>query len=62
MIYFSLFSKIVNMETKKPAIIPRTILFLDQLIVYQLIKKFLFFYGTRRFITVFRRVHHWNLS
>jgi hypothetical protein len=33
-----------------------------KLIVIQLIKKFLTFYGTRRFITEFARARHWFLS
>jgi len=35
---------------------------LEKLIVTQLIKKFVAFCGTRRFITVFTRAHHWSLS
>jgi hypothetical protein len=34
---------------------------LEKLIVTQLVKKFLVFYGTRRFITVFTRARHWSL-
>jgi hypothetical protein len=33
---------------------------LEKLIVTQLVKKFPAFYGTRRFITVFTRAHHWS--
>jgi hypothetical protein len=36
--------------------------FYEKLIVVQLDKEFPAFYGTRRFITVFTRVHHWTLS
>jgi hypothetical protein len=35
---------------------------LEKLIVTQIVKKFPVFYGTRRFITVFTRAHHWFLS
>ena len=35
---------------------------LEKLIVPQLVKKFLAFYKTRRFITVFTRAHHLSLS
>jgi len=36
---------------------------LEKLIVTQLVKRFLTFYGTQRFITVFTRVyHHCTLS
>jgi hypothetical protein len=35
---------------------------LEKLIAPQLEKKFPTFYGTRRFITVFIRAHHWSLS
>jgi len=35
---------------------------LEKLTVTQLVKKFLAFYGTRRFITVFKRIRHWSLS
>jgi len=34
----------------------------EQLIVNQLVKKFSDFYGTRRFISVFKRARHWSLS
>jgi len=34
----------------------------EKLTVTQLVKKFLVFYGTRRFITVFTRARHWSLS
>jgi len=35
---------------------------LEKMIVTQLVKKFTAFYGTRRFITVFTRLHHWSPS
>jgi hypothetical protein len=35
---------------------------LEKLIITQLVKKLLAFYGTRRFITVFKRARHWSLS
>jgi hypothetical protein len=38
----------------------RRVLF-DKLTVTQIVKKFSAFYGTRRFITVFTRTHHWSL-
>jgi hypothetical protein len=31
-------------------------------VVAQLVKKFPDLYGTRRFITMFTRVHHWSVS
>jgi hypothetical protein len=34
----------------------------EKRIVANLVKKFRTFYGTRRFITVFKRAHHWILS
>jgi len=34
----------------------------EKLTVTQLVRKFPTFYGTRMFITVFRRAHHWSLS
>jgi hypothetical protein len=34
----------------------------EKLIVTQPVKKSCFLYGTRRFITVFTKVHHWTLS
>jgi hypothetical protein len=35
---------------------------LEKLIVTQLTKKFLAFYGTRNFVTVFTTARHWSLS
>jgi hypothetical protein len=35
---------------------------LEKLIVTQLVKKLLAFYGTARFIAVFTRVHRWSPS
>jgi len=35
---------------------------LEKVIPAQLVKKFPAFYGTRRFITLFTRTHHWTLS
>jgi hypothetical protein len=35
---------------------------LEKQIVTQLAKKFLTFYGTQRFITVFTKAYHWSLS
>jgi hypothetical protein len=35
---------------------------LDELTVSQLVREFPPFYGTRRFITMFRRTRHWSLS
>jgi hypothetical protein len=35
---------------------------LEKLPVVQLLKNFLAFYGTRKFITVFTRALHWSLS
>jgi hypothetical protein len=35
---------------------------LETLIVTELVKKLLTFYGTRRFITVCTTAHHWSLS
>ena len=35
---------------------------LEKLTVFQLVKKFLAFYGTRRFITAFTSAHHLSLS
>jgi len=35
---------------------------LGNLIFIQLLKKFLAFYGNRRFIIVFTKVHYWSLS
>jgi hypothetical protein len=43
-------------------LIPWSRFFLEKLIVTQLIKKFLTFYGTRRFINVFTTACHWFLS
>jgi hypothetical protein len=34
---------------------------LEKLIVPQIVKKFLAFYGTRKFITVFTTARHWFL-
>jgi hypothetical protein len=42
--------------------IPQSRFLLEKLIVTQLIKKFLTFYATRRFITVFTRASHWSIS
>jgi hypothetical protein len=33
---------------------------LEKLIVAELVRKFHYFYGNRRFITVFTRVCHWT--
>jgi len=38
---------------------PESRAFLQILIVTQLVKKFPVFYGTRRFITMFKRAHLW---
>jgi hypothetical protein len=35
---------------------------LEKLPIVQPLKKFPAFYGTQRFITVFRRAHYWSLS
>jgi hypothetical protein len=34
----------------------------EKLVAFQVVKKFLAFYGTRMFITTFIRAHHWSLS
>jgi len=34
----------------------------EKLVAAQLVKKFLAFYGNRRFITLFRRARYWSLS
>jgi prolipoprotein diacylglyceryltransferase len=34
---------------------------LEKLIVAQVVKRFLSFYGTRRFIIEFTKASHWNL-
>jgi hypothetical protein len=41
---------------------PWSRILLEKLIVTQLVKKFLVFYGTRFFITMFTRAHHLSLS
>jgi hypothetical protein len=41
---------------------PWNIVLLEKLIVIQLVKKLLAFYGTRRFFTVFTRFRCWFLS
>jgi hypothetical protein len=41
---------------------PRNRVLLEKLIVSQLVKKFLAFYGSRKFITVFARARHWAVS
>jgi hypothetical protein len=43
-------------------LIPWSRVSLEKLTVTQLVKKFPAFYGTRRFVTVFRKVRHWSLS
>jgi hypothetical protein len=43
-------------------LITRSRIFLEKLIVTQLIKKLSAYYGTRRFITVFTRARYWPLS
>jgi hypothetical protein len=43
-------------------ITPRSKALLQELIVAQLVKKFLAFYGIRKFVTVSTRSHHWCLS
>jgi len=45
-----------------PLITPWSKVLLEKLIVTQLVKKFLDFYGTPRFITVFTRAHHQSPS
>jgi len=41
---------------------PRSRILLEKLTVNQPAKKFITFYGTQRFITVFTRARHWSLS
>jgi hypothetical protein len=43
------------------ALAPRSKVLLEKLAVAQLVKKSPAFYGTRTFITVFTRVHHWSV-
>jgi len=44
------------------SITPWSRVLLEKLVVTQLVKKYYYFYGTRRFITVFTRALHWSLS
>jgi hypothetical protein len=46
--------------TKQPT--PHSRVLLEKLLLSQPVKKFLIFYGTRRFITVFSKAHHQPLS
>jgi hypothetical protein len=48
-------------KKKATQLTPWNRVLLEKLIVTQLVKKFPAFYGTRRFITVFKRAHHWSL-
>jgi len=41
---------------------PWSMVSLEKPIVTQLVKKFLTFYGTQKFITVLTTAHHWSLS
>jgi hypothetical protein len=41
--------------------VPWNRVLLEKLIPSQLVRKFLAFYGTERFITVFTTAHHWTL-
>jgi len=50
------------MKPRQIQLIPCGRVLLDTLIVVELVKEFLAFYGTRRYITVFIRARHWSLS
>jgi hypothetical protein len=41
---------------------PQCRILFEKLIVTQLVKKILLYYGSRRFITVFTKARHWTLS
>jgi hypothetical protein len=43
-------------------LIPWNTVLIEKLIVVQLVKKFSFFYGARKFIAVFTKARHWTLS
>jgi hypothetical protein len=49
-------------KISKVHVIRRRIVFLEKLIVAQLVKRFVASYGTQLFITVFAKAHDWILS
>jgi len=63
MLYIAVFLRLFHLaalsDNRRP---PRSKVLLEKLIVTQLEKKSLEFYGTRRFITVFTRTYNWSLS
>jgi hypothetical protein len=53
---------VVETYRRYKSITPRSRGLLEKLTVSQLVKKFPAFYGTRRFITAFKRARHLSLS
>jgi hypothetical protein len=55
-------TRIPDHPARSPALYHRAITAPEKITVDHLIQKFALFYRTRRYITVFTRTRHWNLS